>query len=946
MNVETESMKLLKPITFSLFLLVVLALNIFAQQTGSLGGQITDGLGGSVINATVKIIDPQGKEISFVTGKDGEFYFKNIAAGKYFLIISAAKFNPYENAEIEIKSAENLRLPISLTIAPIETQVEVTNDNEITTSSDSNASAIVLGEKDIENLPDDPEELEAYLQALAGGAVGMDGGEFYLDGFSSKKLPPKSSIREVRINRSPFSAENERPAFGGIEIFTKPGTDKYRGQGNFNFNDAKLNSRNPYALYRPPSQARVFGANFSGPIKPKKASFFVDFNNSQQDNSRIINASILDSSFNIVPLREDITVPSRNFSINGRADYQINKSNTLTARYGFSHNKADNQGVSDFSLPTRAFQISGISQDIRLTETMIINPLTVNETLFSYSLNERNQEGDNSTPTINVSGAFMGGGSQIGLNFTNTKRWELQNNTTTLFGKESQHTFRFGIKVRGVYVEDRSESNFGGMFTFAGVRDSKTGVLLYSSLEQFRQKVLGNTDPRFNPNQFSINAGEALSDISQTELGAYITDEWRALKNLSISYGLRFEDQTNIKDLDDFAPRFGFAYSPDSVKGKPASTVIRGGFGIFYSRLNENLFLQAKRYSGVQQTQYIVSSNAAILGQPQFTLNGVTNIPTIAQLSAFARQGTVTVRRISEKLGSPLAYQFAFSIDRQLPFKTKFSATYLFNQSYIQTGLRNINAPLCPPLQDCPSDSARPNPSDGNVYLYESFGKTNQQQLVVNFNSNFIKNFSLNGNYRYGVVRSISDGLGSFPFYSYDINSDYGFSPQDMRHNFTFFGSVPLPWKFRLSPSITASSGRPFNITSGVDSNRDSIFNDRPTYSQLFKTCEKLSLTNDFCSIDGIENPDKTIIPRNLGRGPAFFNINLSLNRNWTFKKEKGRAYNLTLGVQVNNLLNRTNRNAPIGNLSSNRFGQTFSTLNSFGGTANRRINLQVRFNF
>lgn len=939
-------MKVLKFTALPSLLLVFLATSIFAQQTGNLSGHVSDGLGGSVINAFVQISDSKGNKRATITNKEGEFYFKNLPQGNYSIKISATGFNPFEESQIEIKPLEKNELKITLAIAPIESQVEVTNENEISTSSDSNASAIVLGEKEIENLPDDPEELEAYLQALAGGAVGMDGGEFYLDGFSSKKLPPKSSIREVRINRSPFSAENEKPSFSGIEIFTKPGTDKFRGQGTFNFNDAKLNSRNPYALYRPPSQARVFGANFSGPIKPKKASYFVDFNNSQQDNSRIINANILDTSLNIISLKEDITVPSRNFGLNGRIDFQINKANTLIARYGFSHNKADNQGVSDFSLPTRAFQVSGISHDIRLTETMIINALTVNETLFSYNFNERNQEGDNSTPTINVSGAFTGGGSQIGLNFTNTKRWEFQNNTTTLFGKESQHTIRFGVKLRGVYIADRSESNFGGTFTFAGVRDPLTGALLYSSLEQYRQKVLGNPDPRFNPNQFSINVGEALSDISQIEFGAYITDEWRALKNLSISLGLRYEDQTNIKDFNDFAPRFGFAYSLDSKKNKPASTVVRGGFGIFYSRLNENLFLQAKRYGGVQQTQYIVSSNAAILGLPQFSLHGVKNVPTIAELSAFAKQGTVTIRRVSEKLGSPLAYQMAFSIDRQFPFKTRFSATYLFSQSYIQTGLRNINAPLCPPLQSCPADSARPNPKEGNVYLYESIGKTNQQQLVVNFSSNFIKNLSLNGNYRYGFVKGVLDGMGSFPSYSYDFESDYGYSQQDMRHNLTFFGSIPIFWKFRLNPSINASSGRPFNITTGIDNNRDSIFNDRPTYSQLAKTCERLSLTSEFCSIEGILNPDKAIIPRNFGRGPAFFNINLSFNRTWTFKKEKGRAYNLTVGLQVNNILNRTNRNPPIGSLSSNRFGQTFSTLNSFGGTANRRIDLQTRFNF
>jgi hypothetical protein len=222
----------------------------------------------------------------------------------------------------------------------------------------------------------------------------------------------------------------------------------------------------------------------------------------------------------------------------------------------------------------------------------------------------------------------------------------------------------------------------------------------------------------------------------------------------------------------------------------------------------------------------------------------------------------------------------------------------------------------------------------------------NQRQIVINFNSNLIKRFSWGGNYRFGLVRSNIDGAGSFPSYSYDLSSDYGASTSDIRHNLSFYGSFQLPWKIRLSPNLNISSGRPFNITTGVDSNRDSIFNDRPTYSQLNSTCQTLGLNSGFCDISGVDNPDSTIIPRNYGRGPGFFNLNLGLNRSFTFKREKSSAYNLSLGVQVSNLLNHTNRGMPIGNLSSDRFGQPFSTMSFFGGGANRRIELQVRFNF
>jgi hypothetical protein len=579
---------------------------------------------------------------------------------------------------------------------------------------------------------------------------------------------------------------------------------------------------------------------------------------------------------------------------------------------------------------------------------MVVNPKTVNETMFGYTVARRRTEGDNSIPTINVAGAFLGGGSQIGSNFSDINRWELQNYTTTVFGKNNRHAVKFGIRIRNVGIQDRSESNFGGTFTFAGVRDAQTGALLFSSIEQYRQKLLGNPDPRFNPNQFSISSGSAGARITQYDAGLFVMDDWRVRNNLTLSFGLRYENQNNISDYTDFAPRFGFAWSPDAGEGKQAKTVIRGGAGIFYSRLNENFFLQARRFNGVQQTQYVVSSNQAILGQPVFTLNGVSNIPTVEQLGAYARTNSFTVRRLADDLQSPTTYQAALSIDRKLPMRTTVSLSFIASRSLFMLGTRNVNAPICPRLQECPADALRPNPTEGNIYQYESIGVLNQRQLIINFSSNAFKKFSFGGSYRLGFAKSNSDGTGSFPAYSYDMSSEFGSSSQDVRHNFVFYGSFQLPWKIRINPFITASSGRPYNITTGSDTNRDSIFNDRPTYAQLQTVCLQRALVNDFCNTGGAANPDTTIIPRNYGRGSGFSMVNANLSRTFSFGDKKEGRYKLNVALQVSNLFNQTNKGTPIGNLSSDRFGKSYSSAGSFGsfGGANRRIELQIRFNF
>ncbi len=1015
-------MRYLKSFIFSSLFTLFISSAIFAQQTGGLRGQVVDSLGAIVVGATVTAIDASGKEKSVTTDKQGEFSLNNLAPGTYTVRVIAKNFGLYENTEVAISVGQRQELTIALSVEAIQEQVQVTNENQVSTDADNNQSATVLKEADLDALPDDPDELEAALQALAGPSAGPNGGQIYIDGFTGGRIPPKEAIREIRINQNPFSAEYDRLGFGRVEILTKPGSDKWRGQGFFNFNDESLNSRNPFALNRAPSQTRFYGGNISGPLQKGKSSFFLDISNRQNDNGAVVNATVLDAAFNIVPFREEFTIPNRRFSISPRFDYQINNSNTLVARYSFSRFTAENQGIGDFSLPSRAYITSSNQHDFQLTETAIINPKTVNETRFRYEFNTRNQEGDNTVPTINVSSAFTGGGAQIGLNFNRQNSWELQNYTTTAVGKNLQHSIKFGVRLRGNSIDDRSESNFGGTFTFAGLpeirrnttcnpQDDPTCIIApaVSPIDQYRQKVLGNPDPRFNPNQFSITTGNPLAVVSQFDFGGFITDDWRVSPKLTLSLGLRYENQTNISDSLNFAPRFSFAYSPGAGGAKAPKTVFRGGVGIFYDRFSENFTLQTNRFDGVQQINYIVDNNQNILGQTLFTANGVANVPTADQLGTVAPL-TSTIRQVASDLQSPYTIQTALSVERLLPFKTTVSLFYVGAKTLHLLRTRNINAPVCPPLAPCPSDPQqiqllRPDQTQGNIYQYESSGVLNQQQLIVNFRTFLNQNFTLFGNYRLGFARSDSDGAGSFPAYSYDLDNEYGNSALDTRHFFVIGGSFGLPWSVRASPFIFASSGRPFNITTGLDNNRDSRFDDRPTFAALNARCSELGLTNSFCNNSGIANLETTIIPRNYGRGPSNFTVNLRLDKSFGFGKSANttvasnppnnqgggeripggagggrrgggagggrggsaggfnggnerKPYNLTVGLNFSNLLNTTNLGTPIGNLSSRRFGQSTSTAGGFGGfrgggfggggndSGNRRVELQMRFNF
>ncbi|MDQ3131800.1 MAG: carboxypeptidase regulatory-like domain-containing protein, partial [Acidobacteriota bacterium] len=374
----------------SLFTLGIISLfissTVFAQQTGSLRGQVADSLGAVVVGASVIAVAADGKEKTTTSNQRGEFTINGLAPGKYTVRVSAAKFAFYENAAVEVAAGGQEELNVILTVEGVEEQVEVSNLNEVSNDPNNNAGATVLSEAELEALPDDPDELEAALQALAGPSAGPNGGQIYIDGFTGGRLPPRESIREIRINSNPFSAEYDRLGFGRIEILTKPGSDKWRGQAFFNFGDARLNSRNPFALNRAPSQRRFYGGNISGPIQKGKSSFFFDITNREDDSNAVVNALILDPSLNFANFNEEFQVPSRRLSISPRFDYQINQNNTLVARYGYTRNSVENRGISETSLPSRAFNVENTEHEFRLTETMIINPKTVNETRFQYEV--------------------------------------------------------------------------------------------------------------------------------------------------------------------------------------------------------------------------------------------------------------------------------------------------------------------------------------------------------------------------------------------------------------------------------------------------------------------------------------------------------------------------------------------------------------------------------
>ena len=966
-------------LVFSLFQFCTMAAS-GQTASGSLRGQVSDPSGAAIPNASV-VLTPAAAgstPIKAQANGQGQYEFKGLAPGQYTLNAVAQGFSVYENDNVVVPANQSLVLNVPMTIEVEQQKIQVEDTAPtVDVNPSNNAGAITITGKELEALPDDPDELLTDLQALAGPSAGPNGGQLYIDGFTAGQLPPKESIREIRINQNPFSAEYDKLGYGRIEVFTKPGTDKFHGQLQVNGNDSAFNSPNPFGgANQPGYDSTQFSGSVGGPIN-KKSSFFFDFQRRNINDLSAVNAITLDpSTLTEVPVVEAVPYPRHRTNLTPRIDYQLSKNNTLTVRYQYYRNTEDNDGIGQFTLPSQAYNSDSTEHTLQISDTQVIGAKIVNELRFQYLRELDNQIAQSTQPTLNVLGSFDGGGNNQQDILDHQDHYELQNYTSIIHGN---HTVKFGARLRGIRDANSQTSGFNGEFTFSSLLPDAQEAGCVPTPGQAPCPIsyataiqnMGNTTTPI-ATQLTFTKGSPPLVVGNFDAGLYYQDDWKVRSNITLSYGLRFESQTGIQDHADWAPRFGFAWGVGG-KSAPPKIVLRGGFGIFYDRFLEEQILEAERLNGITQEQFVIDN-------PQ-----CPSLTDFSSCTGAVVPATPTTYQISPRLHAPYTTQTAISVERQLTKVSTLNVTYLNSRGFDQLLTINADAPFpgtpCSPTCGIPAS---------NLYRYVSEADFRQNQLIANTNWRIGSKVQFFGYYVLNYANSDTSGVSSFPSNSYNISADYGRASFDMRNRFFLAGSFALPYNFRLSPFMVLSSGSPFNITTRNDLNNDSIFNDRPGLVSTATCPSSVTLTptsNIYCTPLGTFNAAPTagekLVPINYVIGPSHEVVNLRLTRTFGFgPKASGptgtqghggpgggghghgplfgggpmgipsgsdRRYNLSLGVSARNVFNKVNFGNPSGILGS-RFFDTSNGLASNGpfsnGAANRRIDLIATFSF
>ena len=937
---------------FAVLCLLLAAASLASQvptKSTTLTAIVTDPTGARVPAAALHIAATDGSLTRDLTTDPTGHIELNLPPGAYTLTVTSPGFDPFFK-ELKL-TTKPLTLDVKLLIATAQTVVQVnSNPHRLGASPDNNKDAIDLTSRQLQTLSSNDSTFQQQILSLAGGDDSQSP-QVFVDGFSGGKFPPKGAIREIKINRNPYSAEYDTLGMGRVEIFTKPGTGRFHGELETTGNTSAFNSQNPFVHTPEPSYFQFHtGGYLSGPINGK-TSFFLNADTYYEQNNAVINAQTVAPNSNAI---QSISLaqpdPDSNYTVSGRLDRQWSTNNTVVLRYEYDGAAQTNAGLGavPYTLPTEAFNSSSSSGTFQISNSAILGKNAVLDAHFQWERSRSAQDPVSDAPNITVSGTVNDGGSAAQVDHDSSNQFEFQANGTYAHGK---HLFRFGARYRINRDANLSTEGFNGAFTF-------------NTLAAYQASVTpagpngGTPSATPSASQFTITRGQDSFKAITTDLGAWVEDEVKFSPSLTGQFGVRLETQSAIPDHFDPSPHFTLAWAPRPGGRKSAPVVYRIGSAIFYTRYPlTDLMTTVRQSNPAIQTTYTLTN-------PHFFARTSAQLQQNIDLSS-ASSAQTTTYTLDPNYRSPYQIASGASVEFSLGDLGNITVNYMNTRGVHQLASRNANAPL--------PDGTRPfGAAAGDMDEFFTGGESLGNSLNIRPDIQITKGLEFWGSVSFRELNK--DAFGGFTSNSYNIHQDYG--PADRRR--AVFAGIDGEWKYGLSGSmfLAAHGGSRYNITTGADNNGDSIFNDRPSFATAtdIATNPASVIRTSLGTFNLAPSANERPIPYNYGHAPVFVSLQAELAETVKFGPPASHAdddddddddasptsaltgdtpkpeprFALTFSIEAQNLTNTISAGTPIGVLTSPYFGQSLSSANNFLDTtaANRTLTLQTTFRF
>ena len=834
-------------------LIFCLQLTVFAQQaaTATLTGTITDPHGAVVSGVSVTATQKAtGVKRETVSNDDGLYVLSNMPPGDYELRIEAKGFTTkVSKTDVSLNVGQTVTLNVPLEIG-VNEQVIIDLDPQrpLIDNSDSLIHGII-DSREVESLPlngrnflelallipgnapapnFDPTKTNTVVISSAGqlgrgGNVTIDGVDTNDDvvGGSIQNVS-QEAIQEFQIATNRFSSQLGRSGSSVINVITKQGTNEVHGSGSFYFRDSALQAL-PATFDRglgqsPPFDREQYAFALGGPIKKDNAFFFGSFENRNQDGVVLVGTRDLATR----SIRRGFAdSPLDDFMTTERIDWTPSSNDRLSFRYSFQRENgiAASTLVRSIGSGSQRQSSENKSHSFLANYSRVISVRDINNFNFTFS------DFSNDTLPVAPGPQLTFPSIQDGASFrvpqqTKQRRVQFSDTYTLLRGN---HTFYLGGEMQLVHSD-------------LDLKVFQQGrIELIEDFPDFDRNGDGRVDDNDLLFAVTLRSGFPersllLPDTNNTYFAGFIQDDWRVHPRFTLNLGLRYEIDTDVKnvsrtdelnplilpflkgkrgrDKNNFAPRIGFNYSSRDLR-----TSIHAGYGIYYDRVTLEIQTLERGLDGRALPVEVRAGNLFFI-PPQFLFDPVNGVfpppaPTLANpFTGFVLPGAGAggINIIDNDLQNPMVHQMNVGVQREFNRNFALRADYVHNAGTHFIIGRVIGTVPFNPVVGGPDI----------VKNLESSVRTKYDGLLLSLEKRFADRYQFRASYTLSRSSNYANDdqipFSNGPIDSNDLRREYGPTPNDQRHRFTFSGVFQLPGEVRLAPIVTLASSVPIDI--------------------------------------------------------------------------------------------------------------------------------------
>ena len=900
----------------------------------SISGRVLDASGAVVPGATVIARQTETNISSTTTSNnEGLFRFPYLKTGPYEVEVQHTGFGD-ATTNVSLSVGSSAQMTIQLRVAKTEEKITVSSQATTVETGRTQIEGTITPQE-VANMPlngrnfldlttlvpgvtptnTNSTQLFPETSAVPGQGISVNSqrnfsNSFIVDGLSANDdaaglagtFYALGAVKEFQVVTSGGQAEYGRALGGYVNKITRSGTDQTHGEVYGFLRNQDLNAANGLSGTTLPLTQTQYGASLGGPIVKDKTFYFANFEQRLLNQDGLItvspsNVEAINSTLLAVGYPGSLIAtglypnPVHYFNFLGKIDQSFSPRDLFSIRYSvYDVNSANSRFTGGLTTASGGAALSDVDQTVAISNVYTVSPQTVNETRGQFTnSNLKAPANDNVGPAVSISGVATFGTASGSPTARYDRLFEVADNLSHQIGA---HSLRVGAEFLYNDLTITYPRSVNGSYSFSSLASFENGI--YTTYTQtFGNPVVGQTNPN---------------------VGFYVQDEWRALPQLTINAGVRYDLQflqTINTDAGNVSPRLGIAWSPYPSR----KTVVRASAGLYYDRVPlrplANALLSSDNTTDLATVQQqSVSLAFGQVGAPVF--------PFILQ--TVPSNVLISLTTMSRDLQNAYSEQASLEIEQQIGNSSTFSVNYQHVRGLHLLMSVNQNVPACSSKVD-PVNLCRPNPTYQNDSEYSGAGQSQYDGLTVSFLQRPAKWGSVRVSYTWSkALDDVGEFFFSSPINNFNVYQDWGRSDDDQRHRVVVDGYVysstgpahdfwqQLTHGWQLGGILQYYSALPFNVVSGVNTIQQTT--GRP--------CSGLPATSPDCTLSDM-------IGRNAGTGFDYFSINTRLSRTFPL----GERFKLQTIAEVFNLLNRNNYLIPNTTFGTGIY--PFSPRNTFG---------------